>query len=346
MKKLSIIVPVYKVEKYLSRNLDSLVNQTLNDIEIICINDGSPDNSLQILNEYKRLYPSKIKIIDKKTNEGVWKARLDGISIAQGEYIGFCDSDDYVSIDFAKKMYNSAKQTNSDVLICGFNRINSETKKIYSKEMKYPSTYEINLDINPEGILSINGALWNKIFKSSLLKNLPDLENPPTVLEDMMFFLLTCLNVKKIGFLPEYLYFYMVRPDSAMATVKKEHLKITQEAMIKVKQIYINNKKNNDIISLICDIAFLHFGISLMFRLSYDKNINLKKEIKDINFFLDKNFTLWKKSKYLNISYCILHGFKNIKIAIIKKIYVFKLFPCFLYLYKFLIHKLHIDVKW
>lgn len=76
MKKVSIIVPVYKVEKYLRRCLDSLVNQTLNDIEIVCINDGSPDKSLEILKEYKAKYSEKIVIIDKQ-NEGVWKGRAD-----------------------------------------------------------------------------------------------------------------------------------------------------------------------------------------------------------------------------------------------------------------------------
>lgn len=76
MKKVSIIVPVYKVEKYLKRCLESLINQTLNDIEIVCINDGSPDNSINILREYEEKYPEKIVIIDKK-NEGVWRGRID-----------------------------------------------------------------------------------------------------------------------------------------------------------------------------------------------------------------------------------------------------------------------------
>ena len=86
--KLSIIVPCYKVEKYLPKCLDSLMAQTLEDIEVICINDGSPDRCIDILNDYRDRYGSKIVIIDKK-NEGVWKGRWDGIAVAQGEYIGF-----------------------------------------------------------------------------------------------------------------------------------------------------------------------------------------------------------------------------------------------------------------
>lgn len=94
--KVSIIVPVYNVEKYLAKCLDSLVNQTLKDIEIICINDGSTDNSLEILNTYAQK-DSRITIIDKK-NEGVSAARNTGLNISKGEYIMFVDSDDYLEL--------------------------------------------------------------------------------------------------------------------------------------------------------------------------------------------------------------------------------------------------------
>ena len=99
--KLSIIVPCYKVEAYLPKCLDSLVNQTLSDIEVICINDGSPDCCIDILREYEANYPGKVIVIDKQ-NEGVWKGRWDGIAIARGEYIGFLDSDDYAVPTFCR----------------------------------------------------------------------------------------------------------------------------------------------------------------------------------------------------------------------------------------------------
>ena len=120
--KFSIIVPCYKVEKYLPRCLDSLLNQTLEEIEVICINDGSPDNCLKILKEYQKKYSSKLVIIDKK-NEGVWRGRKDGIKKAKGEFIGFVDSDDYVALDFAEKLYNAAKKNHADISVCGFDRI-------------------------------------------------------------------------------------------------------------------------------------------------------------------------------------------------------------------------------
>ena len=105
--KLSVIVPCYKVEKYLPACLDSLINQTLDDIEIICINDGSPDGCIDILRSYEAANPGKVVVIDKK-NEGVWRGRFDGIRIARGEYIGFVDSDDTVAPNFAEILYRVA----------------------------------------------------------------------------------------------------------------------------------------------------------------------------------------------------------------------------------------------
>lgn len=115
MPKVSIIVPVYNVEKYLPECLDSIICQTLSDIEIVCINDGSPDNSLSILKDYAAK-DSRIIIIDKE-NEGVGKARNDGMKAATSEFIAFMDSDDYYpSNDVLEKLYNAAKENNVNVV--------------------------------------------------------------------------------------------------------------------------------------------------------------------------------------------------------------------------------------
>ena len=121
VKKVSVIIPVYNVEPYLRRCLDSLANQTLKDIEIICINDCSPDNSLSILKEYAEK-DERINIIDFKENQGVSVARNTGIEIAKGEYIGFVDPDDYVDLDFYEKLHKKAKETDADMVKAGQKR--------------------------------------------------------------------------------------------------------------------------------------------------------------------------------------------------------------------------------
>ena len=344
MKKVSIIVPVYKVEKYLKRSMDSLVNQTLEDIEIICINDGSPDNCLSILKEYKEKYPDKIVIIDKK-NEGVWKGRFDGIAKATGEYIGFTDSDDYIALDYAEKLYNAAKKDEADISVCGFYRVDVETEHIFSTEMTGYEGKVINMDKNPEDTLSINGALWNKLYKAEILKNMNNLKNPPRILDDMMFFLLVLLNTNKITFINDSLYYYMVRSDSIMATIKKEQLESTEKAMLDVKKIYESEETGKRLLPVLDAMAFLHFGISLMFRISADKTSNFKEELKKNKEYLDSNFSSWKTSEYLKLSYCMKHT-SNTKVAIMRKIYKSGLFRVFLALYNFMINKLKIDIKW
>ena len=114
MPKVSVIVPIWNVEKYLPKCLDSLINQTLKDIEIICINDGSPDNCLNILKEYQAK-DNRIIIIDQK-NQGVSVARNKGLEIAKGEYIGFVDPDDWVDTNFYEELYNKAIEADADIV--------------------------------------------------------------------------------------------------------------------------------------------------------------------------------------------------------------------------------------
>lgn len=341
--KVSIIVPVYKVEKYLRRSMDSLVNQTLKKVEIICINDGSPDNCLSILKEYKEKYTDKNIIIIDKQNEGVWKARFDGIKQAKGEYIGFVDSDDYVTLDYAEKLYQEAIKSNSDIVVCGFHRIDTETEHVYSTEMTKFSDKIIEIGKNPEELLSVNTALWNKLYKSELLKKMQDIKNPPKVLEDTMFLLLNYMNMKKVTFIKESLYYYMVRQKSAMTSVNTQQIIVAQSAMEQVKQIY-EKKNDKSMLDLLTTMAFLHFGVSLMFRMSYDKK-NFKQILKENRRYLDEKFPLWRKSEYLNVSYSLSHG-ANLKVAIVKKLYILHLYRAFLAFYRFIIETLKIDIKW
>ncbi len=341
--KVSVIVPCYKVEKYIKRCLNSLVNQTLDNFEIICVNDGSPDNTLNILNKYKEKYKDFFRVIDKE-NEGVWKARLDGVKIAQGRYIAIVDSDDYVEKDYLKKLYNAAKNNKSDISICGFSRIDNETGKVFSKEMNRFEGKDIYMDKNPEDIISINGALWNKLYKAELLKNLKTFEKPPIVFEDMMLFLLIAMKVKKISFINDCLYNYMVREGTAISTIDVNKKTLSEETMITIRKMYGNF--NKDLIQVIDSLAFLHFGISLMFRISYDKSFNLKEELKKNRKYLDENFPTWRSTKYLSVFYCIKNKGKNLKVAIMKKVYVLHMLGIFLKVYRFMIDKLKIDIKW
>lgn len=130
MVKVSVIVPIYNAEKYLEQCLDSIVNQTLKDIEIILIDDGSTDGSAEICKKY--LSDSRVTYYHKE-NEGLAAARADGIARVNGEYIGFVDSDDWIKPDMYEKMYNAAKSNDSDVVFC--NCIQNENEHRFSREL-------------------------------------------------------------------------------------------------------------------------------------------------------------------------------------------------------------------
>lgn len=132
MVKVSIIVPVYNVEKYLRKCLDSLVNQTMQDIEVILVNDASPDNSGAVMKEYKELYPGLVKCIYLEENLRQGGARNRGLEIAEGKYISFVDSDDCLDLDFIGKLYNKAEETGSDIVYADFMVVTDEKRETRS----------------------------------------------------------------------------------------------------------------------------------------------------------------------------------------------------------------------
>ena len=156
--KVSVIVPVYGVEKYISKCLNSLVNQTLNDIEIIVVNDGTKDNSQKIIDEYVKKYPDKVKSFIKE-NGGQGSARNYGLKQATGEYIGYVDSDDYVELDMYEKLYNKAINDNLDIAICGNYNVSEDYKN------KKIDLEHINYEDN-----KINALLGKKLYGIRYIK--------------------------------------------------------------------------------------------------------------------------------------------------------------------------------
>lgn len=343
--KVSLIVPCYNVEKYLPKCLDSILAQTLDGIEIICVNDESPDNCLKILKDYQTKYgKDKIIIINKK-NGGLGRARISGIKKARGEFIGFIDSDDYVAPRFAEKLYNAAIENHADIAVCGFDRINLETGKLYSREMHNPKQKNIipQEDLGP--LLEVNCAAWNKLYRTSLIKAMPKETNVPPIFEDLTFINLLYLNVKKITFVADSLYRYIVRSDSIINTIKEVDIAPTYDAMKEVRKYYTATK-NQKYIEYIDTCAFLHFGISLMSRIFNSKTIDYNRAFKKNNAFLNQYFPTWRKSRYVTFRYVIKHKRTNLKLSIMKKIYVLHLLKIFFSVYNFMINHLGIDIKW
>ena len=165
--KVSIIIPVWNAEKYISKCLDSLINQTLKDIEIICVNDGSTDNSLNVLKEYSRKDP-RIKIINQQ-NQGQSVARNNAMDVAQGEFIGFCDNDDWVSKNYFEDLYKSAIDNKADIAATpNVFYVDPVTNKITKKNTGIESREQFISDRGK--VVITTGLQWNKIYKADFLK--------------------------------------------------------------------------------------------------------------------------------------------------------------------------------
>lgn len=259
MAKVSIIVPVYNVEKYLRKCLDSLINQTLKDIEIICVNDGSKDNSPKILEEYAKK-DNRIIVINQE-NAGLSVARNSGIDIAKGEYIGFVDSDDWIDLDFFEKLYYSATSNDTDIAVGGIIRVTGIKKKKFLNFEKETITDNTNLKFElcdvPE-----KSYVWNKIYKTEKLKEIGLEFEKGIFYEDCIFTPQALFYLGKIVTVPNIYYYYLRRGNS---TVKQRGEKANADS------VYAHKKANDFIKEHNIDISshepktyrFKIFGVTI-----------------------------------------------------------------------------------
>ncbi len=209
MPKISVIVPVYNSEKYLPKCLDSLINQTFNDIEIICVNDGSTDASAEILNHYAEKY-DKIKIITQR-NQGLSSARNKGIEAACGEYISFVDSDDFVN----EKLFENLIKYLPQEMICFEGRLYPPDKtnplqKLISNKRK--GVHKVTDKI----IKDTNVYVWNKLFQTSIIKDNNIKFAEGLLFEDFPFVMEYMLSIKNICYINGKYYFYRQHGSSIM----------------------------------------------------------------------------------------------------------------------------------
>jgi|AGTN01.3.fsa_nt_gi Glycosyltransferases involved in cell wall biogenesis len=237
---ISVIIPVYNAEKYLKKCLDSVLNQTFKDLEIIAVDDGSSDGSPAILDDYVKK-DARVKVIHKE-NSGVSETRNIGLSAVTGEFIAFLDSDDYIEREMYENLYKKIQEDNSDIVFCQIKRdCNGKIitlrepnfKKLVDnpKDIKY-FFYAYNADESKDVVTDvIFGSVWRSLFKTDIIRKFKLSFNPELKIgEDRIFTLDYLSYVDKVSFVDKFLYFYYVNPASAMGARYKNYL-------------YENNKK-------------------------------------------------------------------------------------------------------
>ena len=343
--KLSIVVPCYKTEALLPRCLDSLLAQTLDGIEIIGVNDGSPDGTLRLLRSYEAKHPGLIRVVNKP-NGGLWSARWAGTDVAYGEYVAYLDSDDYVAPTFATDFYETAVREDADIVVCGFNRIDEETRICISTEMNAAKSTFIPHD-DPGRLVEINPAAWNKCFRKELLMRMHRLDNPPLILEDVTLSQLAYLSCEgKLAFTGTAPYFYMVRKGSMINTVTPEQVESVKKAMLEVKAAYTANEATEGMQQEIDATTFLHLGVSMSFRLSSVQGLDLGKAIRHTTAYLDEHFPTWRDNPYIKLKYAATHKGAYTKLYLSNAVYKAHLMKPFLAAYRFYISHAGKDIKW
>ena len=221
MAKVSVVVPVYNVEKYLTECLDSIINQTLEDIEIICVNDGSTDSSLEILNNYAQ--KDKRIIVINKANSGYGNTMNIGINASTGEYIGIIESDDFADKNMFEDLYKTAKENDADIVKSDWYHYWSKNKFSRKNNRISPAkAFKLTNSKQDKSLLRIDPSVWSAIYKRDFLNkyNIRFLETPGASYQDLAFsFKVFALAERVILIDKAYLYY---RQDNMNSSVKSK----------------------------------------------------------------------------------------------------------------------------
>lgn len=233
MPKVSVIIPVHNTEKFIEKCLDSVCNQTLSDIEIICINDASTDNSLEILKRYAAK-DDRIKVVNFEENKGAAAARNTGIDAATGEYIGFVDSDDFIDAEFYEKLYNKAVDENADVAKGNIYDYNGETGVVELTDF-----YDMNDKIR-ENKFYFHYGFTSAIYKTEFIKN-NCIHFPIDLIyfEDPYFSIMALLKYNTLVIVDDAKYYYTINPDSVSKNVNTEKIKDLIKSVDKIFELIV-----------------------------------------------------------------------------------------------------------
>lgn len=330
MPKVSIIVPIYNVEKYLDRCMQSLLGQTLKDIEIIMVDDGSPDNCPKMCDEYAKK-DERVKVIHKK-NAGLGMARNSGLDIATGEYVAFVDSDDYVDISAYERMYESVKRLNADAVFSGIKTetasgvwIEEETdgsETLLNKEKTYE--FVLGMVANPPGVKEERAhsmSVWHSLYKKEIIdKNqLRFVSEREYVCEDIPFQVDFLTRCNSLLVLPFVCYYYCLNGTSLTATFKEEKF----ERYVRLRDLLIQKLGHSTDTMLRIDRFFIGYARAQMTQLlASDETDKLGILKKIVTHSVWGDIRPAYKAKYLPLSRAIMYWLSSNQYVYILYLYV------------------------
>ena len=294
MKELiSVIVPVYKVEKYLNRCVDSILNQTYTNLEVILVDDGSPDSCPAICDEYAKK-DKRVKVIHK-ANGGLSDARNKGLDIAEGKYIAFVDSDDWVEDNYVQNMYNAITDNNADMVICNYQKVDENNvvfeistldKAVYNDSNKFDLLFGLN------SLPTI--VAWNKLYAKHVFDSI---RYPYGKINEDEFVVYDVINLcHTIATIPDILHNYFIRQGSIMNTAKPNEKMLHPLEALKDRLNKCKNTKYENLATL----QYLYCFVYTYAKVYNDKTLRAKVfSLFKQEYYLTKNLQLKNKLKYL-----------------------------------------------
>lgn len=318
MDKISVIVPVYNVEKYLDKCIDSIVNQTYKNLEIILVDDGSPDNCPQMCDAWAEK-DSRIKVIHK-SNGGLSSARNAGLDVSTGQYIVFVDSDDYISSLYCEKLYKALIDNSADLSICGVKKIYPDSKDGEVSNIQDENLTQDEFFDKMEGFCGWCWVVaWNKLYSRKLFSEIryPEgkLYEDDWIIHDIIY------NCKKISTVSEALYYYVQRENSIISgKYSIENLDSSRFYLIRCLCFIKNNEPSSRV----------EFCLKMAIKSLYCAYDNLGNSTSKRHYLRDyiKLYRfVWKKAKKYNFSinkkfYFSLNCFFSRIIYWLKRIYI------------------------
>ena len=320
--KVSIIVPVFNTAGWVSRCIESLLTQTLQDIEIILVDDASTDNSLDILRKYEQRYPQKIQVIHSKENLRQGGARNLGIKAARGEYLGFVDSDDWVDKEMYENLYSTATEANSDMCYCYYRKVsNTNTISNYDRSYSLPIG-TITDKIRREMLINHITRICSYIYKRSLfIEN--NIRFPEHLrYEDMMIDPLVLLYASRVSAVKQSLYNYFIHSNSTMTSLNDtkylDKLKVCKMIVEEYKKRGFYDQYKNEINYLFFRKGYIHSAINYLLN----TNSPQQKIITEIRRYLLSMDHDYHKNPYYpgKLSFRIIDYLLNIPCNVILKI--------------------------
>lgn len=287
--KVSVIIPVYKVEKYLDRCIQSVIKQTLKDIEIILIDDGSPDKCPQICDEYER-QDNRIHVIHQK-NQGLGMARNTGLKYASGEFIAFVDSDDFIDKKMYERLYDTAIKYSLDTCFCGYQYYRNQYHVNKRYEIEKFEILDCRNDIDMF-ILNMVGPLpynqqdtkffpssWRVIYSAKIIKlhNIKFLRRSRG--EDLIFNIIYLSKSRRIAFLPEYYYYYYVNINSITHIYTWQDYRDTIDSLYQTRDILAKLFPDNQYVIHYQRYLFLILRVSISLFVTQKYSLKMKYDM-------------------------------------------------------------------